>query len=207
MNAHVCLLLSVACILPLPVYAVDLNPPDYRGDPLSVSVSWEQIPNSLWLQLSDYAVVDDADPLTTLYPFQPQNLIETDVDTFYQFEVLNWMDALTTKFLRLQLTWTHTNQAPMTLIASAVQGSTPITGDIAFTSPVTVVDATLGIYYRYYDIIYSPTPDVERFTVRLADNGQLSHIVVDSVSTAPEPGTVALMGLGALALRLKRHKP
>ena len=180
----------------------DLNPPDYRGDPLSVHAHWNVIPGTPFLELTDFSWQDDADPGTTLHPLRPPDPVEPTGDKDYQFDLPNWIDEMPVKYMRLQLTWMFIPDEP-TIDISGVDGIDPVPGNIVFTSPVENVAPET--YYQYYDIEFYPNPDVERWTVFLPDSAELVQTVADTVSTIPEPATLSVLGLGSLVL-LRRRK-
>ncbi len=196
-------LLTVAAFAVLTVNVVladDLTPPAYRGAPLSVYAHWEQLPGTNFLTLTGFNSVDDSDPTTTLHSLPVSAVVQPGSDQIYDFEVPNFIDDMKVKYLRLQLTWVDTLGPPITIFANAIDsvaGAVP--GVITSASVPALVDPTTGKFYQYFDIEFHPNPDFERITVDLHDTGQLVQVVIDSVSTVPEPATLMLLGLGGLA--------
>ena len=184
--------------------ADDLNPPDFRDDPLSVYAHWEQIPGTPFLELTGYNSVDDTDPDTTLYPMNPPDIIEPE-DNNYEFYLPNFIDKLPIKYMRLQLTW-EGSDLPLDVIGLAgSDGINPVYGNIVYSSPVTTLaDPTAILYYQYHDIEFEPNPDQERWLVHVTDDVQLVQAVADTVSTVPEPATLLLLGIGGLVLQRRR---
>ena len=201
-------LIAITVVLALSVANVlgdDLNPPLYRGDPLSVHGHWNLLPGSTILNLTNSNWVDDTDPTTTLHPLPFSNSVLPGAPGQYQFQLPNWIDTLPIKYMRVQLTWMGDLNPPLSLASQALDGSTTIWGQIVNTSPLQVDSA--GIYaYQFFDLIFQPNPDFERVNVILNPNSVLSQVVIDTVSTVPEPATMTLLGFGAVALIQRKRK-
>ncbi len=189
-----------------PAVADDLNPPSYRGDPLSVFAEWQLIPGTTILNLTQYNWVDDNDPSTTLHPLQVSNPVQPNSANAYQFQLPNFIDNMPIKHLRLQLTWINTPQLPLSIQTQALDGVNTVWGTIVNTSTPVPVAAINGMY-QYFDIDYVPNPDFERVNVHLPADAVLWQAVIDTVSTVPEPATLGILGLGALlTIRSRRHQ-
>lgn len=180
--------------------ADDLNPPPYRGDPLSVYAHWNLLPGTVFLDLTNWSSTDDSDPATYLYPnFTPTPQIQPNGD-IYQLQLPNWVDKEPVKYMRLQLTWQNSTQPPVNVFSEGLDGANLISGLITYTSPL-FPNAATGSTYQYYDFAFYPNPDFERIHVQVAPNALLSQVVVDSVSTIPEPATVLLLAIGGIFLK------
>jgi hypothetical protein len=177
--------------------ADDLNPPSYRGDPLSVFAEWQLIQGTTTLNLTQYNWVDDNDPSTTLHPLQVSNPVSPNSANSYQFQLPNFIDTQPIKHLRLQITWINTPQLPLSIQTQAMDGVTTVIGTIVYAStPVSI--AAIGGTYQYFDIDFVPNPDFERVLVNLPADAVLWQTVIDTVSTVPEPATLGLLALGGL---------
>ncbi len=178
----------------------DLNVPDYRGDPLSVYAHWENIDGTGNLTLTGFSTTDDSDASTILSSFPPMDYVVREASS-YEFALPNWIDEMPIKFMRLQLTWIGDATEPKEIPISGVEGTFSVPGNIVYTSPV---QPTPVGFYQYYDIEFKPNPDFERWLVILPDNNFLTQAVADTISTVPEPATLALFGLGGLLVTRRR---
>jgi len=181
------------------VYGDDLNPPPYRGDPLSVHVHWALDTTGVF-SLVAFSSVDDSDPSTNLISFPPTYVFDPATGVA-DLRIPNFIDQEPIKYLRLQLTWIGTAQLPLNILSHAWDAGNPIPGILTGTSPL--VATPIG-YYQYYDFEYKPNPDFEEIHINLPPDASIVQVVVDSVSTVPEPATLGILGLGFLGLLRKR---
>lgn len=190
-------------VLSAPVSADDLNPPDYRGLPLSVFVHWAGTGGSLHEPIWNW--VDDNDPSTYIEPgFVPSLTIVPD-PYGYSLEIPNIVDELPLKKLRIQLTWQGTTQPPISISAEGFDGGVIVPGIVTgITNPLVFTQPDGG--YQYFDIEFRPNPDFEILHVNLPQNAKLVQVVVDSISTVPEPATVGLLALGSVVTMRRRLK-
>jgi hypothetical protein len=179
--------------------ADDLTPPPYRGNPLSVQAEWQLLPGTNFLNLTASNWVDDTDPTTTLHPLPFSTPVQPNADA-YQFQLPNWIDQMPVKYMRVQLTWQGNLLPPVSIASQALDGINTVIGTITYVSPLQV-DASGIKAYQYYDFKFMPNPDFERINIQMAPNSLLTQVVVDTVSTVPEPATLALIGIGAMIFR------
>lgn len=193
--------LSVLGLWAAPSLGDDLNPPPYRGAPLSVYTHWLADASGLLL-LDQFTFADDNDPSTYLSSIPPTVGMDPAVGT-YDFRIPNFVDELPIKYLRIQLTWTGTTQPPISLVSIGFEGGNPVPGVVTFaSSPLVFTQPDGG--YQYFDLEYRPNPDFEMIHVQLPPDGLLVQVVIDSVSTVPEPVSLMFCGVGAVMLLRRR---
>ena len=198
--------LGVVALSWAPAHGDDRNPPSYRGEPLSVYTHWSADASSL-LSLDEFSWVDDNDPSTYLSSIPPYVGMDPATGT-YDFRIPNFVDELPIKYLRIQLTWTGTTQPPLSLVSTGFDGSNPVPGVVTSASTPLVFTQPDG-GYQYFDIEYKPNPDFEQIRVQLPPDAFLDQVVIDSISTVPEPAALGLLicgGLGIAVLRRRRHQ-
>ncbi len=203
----VALVLGICLVLGLswaPARGDDLNPPPYRGEPLSVYAHWVGDP-AVGLVLESFSAVDDDDPSTSLYPMDPGVSIVAGAAGIYEFQVPNFIDEMPIKYLRLQLTWEGTTLPPRSVITDGYMATgEAVPGFVTSAStPLAYTQPDGG--YQYFDIEYRPNPAFERIQVALPPNSVLVQAVVDSISI-PEPASLALMAFGGLAFLRQRSR-
>ena len=186
--------------------AHDLQPPDYRGDPLSAYFHWlpanPDVPGSGVLPFPEYWWVDDNDPDTFfLEHIVPQLTTESGTNGQYlTLELPNFFDELPLKLMRVQLTWTGSSLTPPT-IADILGFSGPTgvsSGQVDYSSPISPYTQPDG-GYQYHDLSIRPNPDWEMLTIHVPQGVVIDQIVVDTISTIPEPSSLVLVVLGAAA--------
>jgi hypothetical protein len=150
---------------------------------------------------------DDNDPTTpyslSAVPFSIQ--VQPTTAGAYEFQLPNWIDDLPIKYMRVQLTWLNNLLPPLSVTSQALDSGNPVIGQIAYVSPLQPDAAGVSVY-QYYDFTFQPNPDFERIQIVLQPNAVLSQVVIDTVSTIPEPGTLAILGFGAAALVRRRRR-
>jgi hypothetical protein len=184
------------------VFADDLTPPPYRGGPLSVNAHWQLIPGSTILNLTSWSSVDDTDPTTTLYPNFVPNPQVISSSGVYDFQIPNWIDNMPVKYMRVQLAWIGTPQSPISILSQGPDGVNLVSASIVNAStPITLTSGT----YQYFDLIFQPNPDFERLHIGLPPQNILTQVMVDTISTVPEPATISMLAIGALSLFRRKN--
>lgn len=201
-------------IAPLAV-ADDLNPPPYRGAPLSTLTEWE------FLTPANPAVPDGAiipvvgdggggGPLATISGPMLWDAFDGDgawigngqpgQEGQIALDIPNWIDELPTKHIRVQMVvqqFTSSSGLIVTPYVSAVDAFDPTGPTVASLVNVSefVSDPLNGLVHRTEDWILHPNPDYERIFINVPSDTLVDQIVVDTISV-PEPSTVALALLG-----------
>lgn len=211
---------AVLAVLTSPscLFADDLNPPSYRGGPLSTSAEWDFLTD----QPSDSIqpdgtsvplVVGDAAPLLnaefpTGAPY-PSGAIFGDVsfsnesngayrggpagDGVLVFNVPNWIDMEPYKRLRLQVT--YTGPAPTTLVIGflGVPGSADGVTEL-LVDRLDVASSNMlppGMSYFMEDWQIMPNPDWEQVALFFQAGTIVDQVVIDTISgQTAEPGFI-----------------
>jgi hypothetical protein len=122
------------------------------------------------------------------------------------FNVPNWIDQEPFKFLRLQVTYTGTTPG------TGVFGSIGVSGGPEVTeTPGPIVPGTAGqSLYFYQDWTLQPNPDWEQVVLFVPAGTFIDQVVIDSISTVPEPSALALGMIGLFVMGVamnSRAKP
>lgn len=197
-----CGLLLVGVVAP--ALAEDLYPPPWRGDPRSTYQRWE---------------FGDANlnplPDESLSPFTPLPAEVTPAGDWLDYwqshngvwplsgeiviPIHNFPEPLPEKRIWVQITW---NPQP-TFQDVLVEGWTD-PGVLAGAEVVNTID--LGEQYPWthttFEIILQPNPEIEY--IRIDGDIWIDEVVIDTICI-PEPGTMALLGLGVFGLIRKRR--
>jgi hypothetical protein len=184
--------------------ADDINPPDYRTDPHSAVVFWqEQTPGQGDLVMNGFNAYPGQYARTAFGGGVPAlDIVHESESDRYHFYMPNFVDPLPQKLMRIQVT--YSNPEPF---VAGMQIFDPIIGVIA--QPVANVSGTPnnpaadGYFYEDWEI--APNPDYEIVDIYVPTGSLLHQVVIDTVSL-PEPATMTLLAVGALAMIRRRRK-
>jgi len=202
--------------------ADDMNPPIWRGGPLSTSAQWEfssmpTLPGDGTAVFSpDGAevplVVGDggsgggsgpvaiADNMVMINDWLVCAGLQ-DPPTIL-LDIPNWIDEIPEKLIRIQITGDNWGEPLSILLQDAYDPTGPV--DSRMEDPVYWEDAG-GIEHMYVDMVLWPNPDWEMLLIDLPFGAAVDQIIVDTIS--PEPGTLALLAIGGvLALARRRRR-
>ncbi|MHC4646465.1 MAG: PEP-CTERM sorting domain-containing protein [Planctomycetota bacterium] len=192
--------------------AEDYNPPDWRGDPGTTFQQWEFSTfdgtfqslapdkfeaNPLEVSAGTFSI--EYDPPDT--DWAPTNRTATGVwrlesPSNITIELQNFDNDNPLKEIWMQLTFAAENQTEPFVSTSPF-----------YTPPMTLSDKVAnGDYWNVtYHIIIEPNPASETIWIQPTDcTLYIDEVVIDTICV-PEPMTIGLLGLGALALLRKRR--
>ncbi len=201
--------------------ADDFDPPYFRGYPLSYLAHWDLFTQgnfSAGITPELESSVDDDDPATYLYDGIYTHLDFDSTDGWaltplgggiynpqrgatFAANVINWVDWLPEKDLRVQLTYTDSGNGPPSITEVTSHG--PVSGGEPHTSESLASSGYGGTQRSWIYSIY-PNPDWEQIEFFLPQGTVVEQIVIDSMSF-PEPATLGLLLLGGLALLRRRR--
>jgi len=207
--------------------ADDVEPPPFRGEPLSVFAEWDlnldfgqDGPTSdpfagfdgTGRDPDQFEFTDDVgDPSTFLYEAAPPKMTGspgTGSNNYNTF-VPNWVDEEWVKYLRIQLTWLSSNPTgpgdePVIFINAGDPSAKVLVVPAGQFNAVIFSGGTWGAV-TVYDFELYPNPDWEEIAITTTrEDIFIDQVVVDSVST-PEPTSLALLGVAGLAIARRRH--
>ena len=215
-------LLTISLVLLFAGAAVadDFAPPDFRGDPLSYTVEWDAFTQgdfSAGIYWDAESYTDDSDPATYLYDqfsthldfddpdgwawypdSQGGGIYNPDRNASFAAKVINWVDWLPEKKLRVQVIWTGTSFP----FISSISGFGPVSGGEPHLEGQSDSSNEIGRFWE--DWVISPNPDWEQVEFYVPQGTIIEQIVIDTISL-PEPATLILLAAGGLAL-LKRRR-
>jgi len=209
--------------------ADDLNPPPWRGGPLSVYAEWDWAqPPANWLFMppdvfttwsgtSDPGVGPNGETLYMGF----NTHAEVDVTTNWvwdpgdgdgglvpvvpggagiAFKVQNWVDLMPEKWLRIQVTYIDTLGFGMPTMDQVIGYVEPA----GTPYPGSFVGgSSQPPNYWYEDWMILPNPHWDYITLHVPEGTILDQVVIDTISI-PAPATAALLGIGLLAARRRR---
>jgi hypothetical protein len=200
----------------------DFAPPPWRDDPTTVFAHWTFTPTGT---VREHSFGPDPDgPSGPIAPFmgapfgpgsEPFLMYTPDPSMpsapegsagIYEFSIPNWVDDFLLKCIRIQLQYTFNPGPPtgpfptigpiMAFDPTAPDGMVP-SGNITQkfdTTPEAVPPGGLT-YQEFEDWQIVPNPDWEKFQVQIPVGIHLDWVVVDTLSTVPEPAAFLCGGL------------
>ncbi len=218
------LLVSVSltiCSVPN-VLADDLNPPAYRGGPLSTSAEWDfetdQNPDAVQPDGDEVPlVVGDAAPLLdAAFPTgapHPSCTIFGDVEwvdagglTGYRpttakggaiaCNVPNWIDTEPEKRLRIQVAYTGAAPATAVFGINGVPGTSDGVEEVFVVRVDDTIPGPPALSYFYEDWQIFPNPDWEQVVIFVASDTFVSQLVIDTISGPLSNTGVSIFGDG-----------
>lgn len=213
-------------------HADDFAPPPWRGGPNYTLQGWEFLSPGTPVQGGSYLFADDPavaqhwgngpvpffTPVAGIGNSTPDPLATwTDGMTWdpgsdgdgglsgpgaMAFWIPNWIDNEQLKWMRIQVTFQ--GPAPLVIGLQGGFGNDP-NNTVSATPLSSFVFIDNNHYYQDWQIV--PNPHWERFGFEFGSNTRLDELVIDTISfTIPEPGTVTLLVLGAVALTTRNRR-
>lgn len=212
----VLILLVVLCIAS-DSFALDSNPPQWRGDPGSTLTIWEFLTPDL-NPVPDIEVNPFGLARATVYPAHAWEQNWGDKDGVWPLsgamEVLIHNNPVENelKLIQIQLTWTSEFPVPtqpvVMVAATRVNGQAVPPGAINLIDqqvvqlePTNEPGANQFWYHTTYLFEVRPNPVFEN--IYISGSIMVDELVIDTICI-PEPATLALLGLGSLVF-LKRR--
>jgi hypothetical protein len=209
-------LISVTALLAGEARADDFAPPTEwsRGDPLSTATEWEFLTDANSHTIADGNTVATVEgefgPATVSIYGSPGNepvwsigdgdgkwTASINAPMGMNFEIGNWEDLEPVKYLRIQVTYGGSPPS-ISSISALHQTGAPV----VITPTGTTSFSTTHILFEYE---MNPNPFFEVFTLQTPAGSSIDQVVVDTIST-PEPATLTVLGLGALAVLKRRRR-
>ena len=181
------------------VWADDIYPPDWRGDPLTTYQRWEfgdNDPTPLPDEVINPAGMPTLEvmgdfPLTAHLDEYEGRTGVWRFEDYIQVMIPNFNEDNPIKDIWIQLTYTEDIPFMLTI---------PDLTSIELINK----EATGDYWHATYHIIIEPNPDSETIYIQPTPcTMYLDELVIDT-RCVPEPTTICLLGLGALALLRKR---
>lgn len=215
----------------VPAVADDVEPPDYRGEPLSVFSEYDPVveieqgqvlsdpfasfPITLDPSSTAFDWVDDDDPTTTLSELVAEMTAAPGTGptggNVYRIMQPNVIDQLPLKKLRVQMTWVSPSPTgPGDVPSIDITGLDP-SGAVS-VAPVGSFNAAIfsgGVWggIEVFDYELRPNPDQETITITTArEDIFIDQVVVDSQSLVPEPSSLGLLLLAAGLMITRRGR-
>ncbi len=193
------------------VRADDINPPPWRGLPLTTVAQWEFLNPNIGTPDGPIPTVVGDGGGTPYYattgelnwdPVFDGSWIGGDHGGHLNFYIPNWIDEEPWKWLQVQITYRPDPEYPTfppyvtQLTANDPMG---ISGINQVSATNILINPTDNLWHRTELWQIFPNPNSEQFLIAIFPDVVVAQVVVDSWSV-PEPGTMSLAGLGAIML-------
>ena len=195
--------LSIACLtllcLPHSAVADDLTPAPFRDEPNSVLAKFDLMGQPNLDTFSEGA--NPTYPLSTI----PTTITQDPTGApFYQVELPNYIDDLPLKLMRIQYSWFGQGGDAQTATIN-VSPNVGGTIDLVDASPIMPVPGVSNAFHRYDDFEIRPNPDFEAIQVEFF-NADPRWLIFDTISTVPEPSSLAIGMLAMASLAIRRRR-
>ena len=118
-----------------------------------------------------------------------------------EFCVPNWIDVEPLKLIHVQIAFDSPAGTGHPMVSN-VWGFDPTVGNVTGTQDQGV---STGPHFRYEDWRIVPNPDWEYVILDVPPHAVIDQVVIDTISL-PEPATLSLLTLGALAVMRRKRK-
>ena len=196
------------------VLADDLFPPPWRGQPRTTLAEWDFVTaaNPTPPDGGLIPVIGDSGgvPMATMesdlawdpafngsWHTRPEPPVL--INTFVYLDIPNWIDQEPVKFVQIQITAQPRFIAPgiiempYVVDVGGISGGTGVGHTSQLLNAVELeIDPLNGIWHRTELWQIRPNPDEEAITLDIPPDSLLTQIVVDTISTVPEPSAAAL---------------
>lgn len=217
--------LGVVATVGAPAQADNFAPPEYVGAELSVSAEWEfndgganPSDPSFFTQVADDANEREADDTITRATVTDMSwLMGPDNDGRWvadqgsigtmSFDVANWIDFQSTKFMRVQITF-GPDESVEPVDDPTITQVTAVDNEIGAVPPENIQSLGIEQFDQgriVEDFMIQPNPDHETVVMEVPQGTFVDQVWIDTVSV-PEPASMALLGAGGLGLLARRRR-
>ena len=192
-------------------YAEDLNPAPFRGQDGTTYARWE------FLTPDDQPIPDElfnpyGSTTMQIWPgvgqeYWPDWGTRTGVwplSGAAEISIENRPEPLPYKDIWVQLTWAEQVQGVVPLVWETISGIEAEVHDQIVLNPTGEPSPADGFWYHTTYLIHlEPNPDFE--IIRIDGAVMIDELVIDTIC-APEPCTIALLGMGGIVLLRRKYK-